>query len=511
MVKPVFRSLSGNLPENEQLNNTLHCPILMNMAISLLRKLRFGKKIEIKEQDRVTLPVILGIKPPVYLGVLYGIAVLMVLFLIFVNPGLSKPGSIGIFTSEPQGAAVRIDDVTLGYTPCKIFIPKGKHTLEFVLPGFTGDKQEVEVTGRLFASLFFPSKISVTGNLVCQDPVGALAGSALEYMYWAASGEPTEGFQNPLSLSEGIYRVGPLAKNSVTREAMQGILDNSGISPSSLTVLHSLRYMVSRIAKSHGSSYWLAEILPGKAADTLMQSAWSKQTTGFPGSANSAVDISLRLPASLNLEGMYFILINPGYLEKYGQREIIAPMLVARFPVSREAWDIFTAENTEWEAINRENLVKRGLAGEEYLYTVETPGYPEPAVPGISWHAAKAYCAWLNTKLPAALPGWEIRLPSEVEWEYAVRQTELDTGLLWEWCDDPYAPLDFFPVHEETLAVFEKAALPSKSYSIERLLRGGSWINPSGSTGIESRGSLPPETSSPFVGFRPVIVPKQGY
>jgi formylglycine-generating enzyme required for sulfatase activity len=57
--------------------------------------------------------------------------------------------------------------------------------------------------------------------------------------------------------------------------------------------------------------------------------------------------------------------------------------------------------------------------------------------------------------------------------------------------------------------LFEKAAMVSGSPPYERAVRGGSWVNPPGSTSIESRGSLPPETSSPFVGFRPVIVPKR--
>ena len=504
------------------------------MAISLFRKLPFIKKTEIKDQDRVTLPVILGIKPPVYLGILYGAAFLIVFFLVLVNPGLSKPGSIVIFTSEPQGAAVRVDDITLGFTPCRIFIPKGKHSIEFVLPGFSGVKQELEVKSRIFASLFFPQKIPITGTLVSRDPVAALAGSAVEYMYWASTGEPTEGFQNPLILSEGIYRVGPAAKNSTIKNAMQGILDNSlryavtkaslrdllraqflldnsGLSPSPLTALSSLRHMVSKIENGPGSSEWLSEILPRIAADKLIQTAWASQAAGFSNTANSTLEISLRLPASLNLEGINFILVNPGYLEKYGRREIIPPMLIARFPVSREAWDIFTAENKEWAEINRESLIQRRLAGEDYLYPVESPAYPEPAAPGISWYAAVAYCVWLNTRLPPSLAGWEIRLPSEAEWEYAARQVELNTGLLWEWCDEPYAPLDFFPADIETLTVIEKAVLPSESYSVDRLLRGGSWINPPDSTGIKSRGALPPETSSPFAGFRPVIVPKQGY
>ena len=514
------------------------------MVNSLLQKIRFWKKIEIKDQDKVTLPVILGVKPPAYLPVLYGLALLLVLFLLFIYPGISKPGAIGIFISEPEGAAVRIDDITLGYTPCRVFIPQGKHNIEFVLPGFISDIQELDVKGRILASLFFPSKIDIAGNLICPDPVETLAHSALEYMYWNAAGEPTERFQNPMNLSEGLYRVGPAAKDPAIRKAMQGILnyslrhavtrasvrdilraqfflDNHGLSPSSLTVVSSLKKIISAIGNNGASAIWLSEILSGEAASEFSQSKWFTKNLVFQSTFQNTFqstfqttiedfDFPVQIPASLDLEGISFTSVGSGYLEKNGKVELMPPVLVARFLVSQEAWDLFTQEKSEWAAINRDSLIARGLVGDDYLISLDSPAYPDQAVSGISWYAAKAYCTWLSTKLTPFLSGWEIRLPSEYEWEYVVRKTGLDTGLLWEWCADPFAPLDFFPTNEETLVIFEKATLFSEDYSLERLLRGGSWISNPGTTDIESRGSLPPDTSSPFVGFRPVIVPKRG-
>ena len=495
------------------------------------RKIRFFKKIEIKDQDRVSLPVILGIKPPVYLAVLYGLAVLFVLFLVLVYPGISNPGVIGIFISEPQGAAVRIDDITLGYTPCRIFIPQGKHSIEFVLPGFTADMQVLEAKGSVFGSLFFPSKINITGNLICQDPVGTLANSALEYMYWAAAGEPTERFQNPMNLSEGLYRVGPAAKDPATRKSMQGILDNSlrhavtrasvrdilraqflldnnGLSPSPVTVVPSLQRIVTAMWNNGASAIWLSEILPTEIAGKFILPDQFIGSSDFQGSTGD-FDFPVQIPSSLNLEAVSFISVSTGYLEKFGRKEILPPILIARFLVSQEAWELFTREKSEWAVTNRSNLIANGLVGEDYLVQPDNPAFPKDAVSGISWYAANAYCNWLNTKLPSFLSGWEIRLPSEMEWEYAARRAEIDTGLLWEWCGDPFAPLDFFPVNDETLAIFERAALFSANYPLDRLLRGGSWINNIYSADMESRGSLPPDTSSPFVGFRPVIVPKR--
>ena len=533
-------------PAALELHKMRRASILNYMADSSFPKLRFWKKITIKEEDRVTLPSILGIKPPHYLAVLYGAALLFVLFLVLVYPGLSKPGAAGICNSEPQGAAVRVDNVTLGYTPCVIFIPQGQHTVEFVLPGFETDKQELKVRGRIFASLFFPSRINVSGKLFSLDPAGAFALAALDYMYWSAAGDPTEAYQIPMRLSEGAYRTAPAAKDPSIKILMQGIVDaslrhavsraaardllrahfllnNNGLSPSPLAVISGIQHG-SVILGNNSSSSWLADILSAEAAGKITQSLWYKSTnTGRQNSSVGSHDNStmaddsaiqgfagnFRFPGALNLEGVVFTAVEPGFLEKHGRRIIMPPMLVARYPVSKESWDIFTREIPEWDVTNRDILISRGIAGEDYLNPVIHPAYPEPAAPGISWYAAEAFCAWLNARLPPSLEGWEARLPGELEWEYAAQKTEINAGLLWEWCYEPYAALDFFPAPEEALKQLEKASALS-DYALERVLRGGSWINPPGSTGMESRGSLPPETSSPFAGFRPVIVPKQG-
>jgi formylglycine-generating enzyme required for sulfatase activity len=72
-------------------------------------------------------------------------------------------------------------------------------------------------------------------------------------------------------------------------------------------------------------------------------------------------------------------------------------------------------------------------------------------------------------------------------------------GGLWEWCSDPYVPLNFLSADPEMI---EKIASP------ERSLRGGSWVNNPGLITAETRASLSPDNSSAFVSFRPVIARK---
>jgi formylglycine-generating enzyme required for sulfatase activity len=505
-----------------------------------IRSALFGRKIDIQSEDQVQLKPVLGIHPGIYLSFLYGICILAALFFVLFYPGLKNPGALAVISSEPWGAAVRIDGVTLGAAPCKVFIPRGKHTVEFVLPGFTQDKQEIDVPGRIFASLFMPRRFLLKGNLVSPDPPSALGETAAEYIRWSFTGEPNEAWQIPQVLSEGAYRTGPAARDPAVRETMEAALevslryavtrasardllrakflvDSAGISPSPLALIRSLQDISAHIGDTASAAPWLAALVPGGEA-AVTGSAWYA-ASGEPAGKNAVFsnDLPLRLPAAPVLPGIRFIPVPQGFFERPGYpREIMPPLLAAPVPVSQEAWDAFTAENPQWAAGNRDALTAQGLVQEDYLVPVDNPGYPVPAAPGISWYAAGAYCAWLSTKLPPSMDGWEVRLPTEAEWEYAALSVPVssDSGNgftgssgsgLWEWCADLYAPLDFFPVPAAAPAVLEKTGTAP---GLERTVKGGSWINPPGSVNQGTRGSLPPDTSSPFVGFRPVIAPK---
>jgi formylglycine-generating enzyme required for sulfatase activity len=267
------------------------------------------------------------------------------------------------------------------------------------------------------------------------------------------------------------------------------------------------------LSETEGAAAWLAEILPPESARALENSAWYRETvsaaaalSGKPPASPSPLGASLRLGA-LNFREL------PGGSFVQGAafpRELtIENFYIAMAEIDRETWGSFLRENPQWGRENRETLIRQGLASEGYLEEPAYPPYPSPGVPGISWHAALACCRWLTGQLPPSLNGWEVRLPTEAEWEYAAKLAaalqgaspqiaqELPRNMLgglWEWCADNYAPLNYLPGDGTT---------PSP----ERPLKGGSWINPPGSVGTETRASLRPETSAAFVSFRPVIVP----
>jgi formylglycine-generating enzyme required for sulfatase activity len=177
----------------------------------------------------------------------------------------------------------------------------------------------------------------------------------------------------------------------------------------------------------------------------------------------------------------------------------VPSFFIAEKEVDTATWAAFVAAKPEWNSENLEKLRANGLVSDGYLESSSDPAYPAPSAPGVSWYAATAFCDWLSLSLPASLSGYEVRLPTETEWERSARiapaGVERLTGGLWEWCADAYAPLDFL------------ASPPGTTISSpERSVRGGSWANPTSSVSVDTRASLPGASCSPFVGFRPAIV-----
>lgn len=173
---------------------------------------------------------------------------------------------------------------------------------------------------------------------------------------------------------------------------------------------------------------------------------------------------------------------------------------------------------------------------------------PDRPVEGVSWFDAALYCQNLTVQaaLAGQLPqGYEYRLPTEAEWEYACRAgrstefgvgngdellcadawfsysyhsqsgcnfgfdsvdvgffTPNDWGLfdmhgnVWEWCLDTYAAYPAGPVID-----------PFASGGTNRVLRGGGYADLSFFCRAANRSSSPPASTFASVGFRVVLAP----
>ena len=472
--------------------------------------------------DRVRLKPIMGIRPGVYLAFIYGIILLLILFFILIYPGIRNPGSLLVVKSEPWGAAVLVDGVYMDSAPAEIFVARGRRHIELSLPGFQSTHIERDIGGRLLASSFFPSRVNIHEKLVSNIPYEAFIYEAAEFAAWTFAGEPSASYQIPLSLSEAAYRLGASAASREDIESMEDtlaaaarfavtkaslrdliraktLLDNQGLSPSPISLLGSVQDIISYLNKNPMAALWLTDVLEGDALSSLAASEWYLNSVSFeiqnvPVSRSGGL-IHLgnlnfkRVDGSLPLLGVNF---PPG--------TEVESFFISETLISVTAWEAFLSQQPHWRKDNLKELMAQGLVTDDYLDPVS--GAPAAGVSGISWYAALAFCQWLNEQVQS-LPqfySWELRLPSEEEWEYAARSGVVDYGHFWEWCNNPYAPLSFLSAAPNAI---------TNLGSPERVLRGGSWVNSLGLAGIETRASLPPDFSSPFVSFRPVIAPKR--
>lgn len=169
----------------------------------------------------------------------------------------------------------------------------------------------------------------------------------------------------------------------------------------------------------------------------------------------------------------------------------------------------------------------------------------------VSWNGAQAYCAWLQRmccESPALADcaaarrvrdqGWQVALPSELEWEKAARGGH--AGLVFPWGDEPepqranyadsgigdssvvgcFAPNDhgLFDMvgnlWEWTRSPWQKAygeamlAVEAVAPDGERnklVVRGGSWLFHCGSARCAIRSWLPSDSRNDYLGFRVVL------
>jgi len=472
---------------------------------------------------QVKLKPILGIRPGVYLTILYSFAILLILFILLFAHGIKNPGSMLVVKTEPAGAAIKVDGVYMGVSQSKIFVPKGTRAIEAVMPGFESETQIHEIPSRAFGSRFSPRIYTAEFTLTAKNPSAAFALYAADFAAWTFAGEPTSVWQIPMSLSEGAYRLGnsgeelrgilqAASRFSVTNASLRdlirakALLDNNGNAPSPAALLGSISDMLAFLSQNHGSAEWLSQTLPREISTLIKASNWQKEAP--PAQTRQRADTGAPLPR-ITVEGLTFssVPFSQKVIARSDSAVTSAPLfipfnnnyLISEKPVSNSLFETFLNENPEWR--DQKTDYSDEIANLPF-------GVEGDVVTGVTWYAANAFCKWLSTRLPSSLAGMEVRLPSAAEWKFAAINDEemlnpVNRSGGWEWSADPFAQLSWLiPASEEAIKAVG---------SPERALVGRPLPLTPGQPALTAAFgySLPPDLSSPIVTFRAVIAPKK--
>ncbi len=215
------------------------------------------------------------------------------------------------------------------------------------------------------------------------------------------------------------------------------------------------------------------------------------------------------------------------------QVDVSAPYCLSRYPVTNAQYRAFIADEgyTErwrecwtdrgWEWREKKRITEPGWGRGEF----DLPNHP---VARVSWYEAVAFCEWLTHRLRARAElsvEQSVRLPTEAEWEKAVRG---EGGREYPWGDENITP-EHGNYDEtglgatSTVGCFPRGVSP---YGCEemagnvwewcegdwlsgsgRVLRGGSWGNIAWNCGSACRYRLDPSDRDLNLGFRLLRTP----
>jgi iron(II)-dependent oxidoreductase len=526
----------------------------------------------------VHLKSFLGMRPGLYLSILYSIIVLLLLFFLLFYKGLRDHGTFLRVSTIPAGAAVTVDGQYAGSTPCEVLVRGGERTVTVSRPFFESQNMKERFGGPVFGTLFVRPRRAWELTLKLNDPKGLIKHAIQDF---------ADNPQIPEILVDAV--AAGFAGGEGVQDQLYALLDISKYFITSSMQLPALMTAFSRVASGHhiltpesllgitekivqlneeyqNFAFWVAAILSEESAKKLVKTRWYQDFTNryaamYKEQLNflKAREGPPSLPA-YRFSGLTFHGIPSGVLLQGSTDEKnlavhlphavkIQGFLMSETEVPNRIFRAFVQAVPQWRKNNLQELTDLGLAAANYLETWTGEDYPassdDAPVTGVSWYAAQAFCRWFNSQIPGFLSGYEARLPSESEWEWAARggivgaayplgskpMTEVfyqrgisgprpvgssspngyglrDTsGNVWEWCSDWYSPVVY-------LFTSWKADRNSPDTSgqitdgAEKSVRGGSWANEKELVKLYTRASQPPSWCTPYLGFRIILAKK---
>ncbi|MGM0675223.1 MAG: SUMF1/EgtB/PvdO family nonheme iron enzyme [Spirochaetota bacterium] len=524
------------------------------------------REAEPEHIEPVELKSVFGIPPTTYVPAVLGVVLAVILFFLLVYPGIRNNGSVVRVETVPEGASVEVDGTRVGHTPLEVFVERGTSTVTLRRPFFEEQELTLDVPGRLFGSLFFPKRMDVESELEVSDPEALTQQAARDFNSWALVGEANAQYQFPPVLSTAVldlsgadadrshtktlldHAVRDVHSEALLKDYLRALAldEGNGGAMTGLQALGALGRIADLIADNPGLAYAVRRALPDGLAQAFETESWYETTTeDYITTALAATEegghevpqtdrVEVAGQTFIEIPGREYVMGMQGGEDGENDGGLVRPHVVEvdRFyimqtEVSRSLFYEFVRDRPEWGPSARSELVESGRATGDYLRDWDDGSdVAESSRPvhNVSYYAAAAFTEWLEERLPSELADFEVRLPREAEWEWATllnasegydavfaeaaMSTPLPVGTshpgklgihdllgnVWEWTSDWYHRGDYLVDGEPH---FEGS---------QRVVRGGSWANERRSVTTTTRGSQPPAWSTPFLGFRPVIV-----
>jgi len=483
---------------------------------------------------QVHLRPLFGIHPKYYLAGIYGIICVAVLFVIFVLPGLTNPGSRVSITSTPPGAAVVWHGKDWGVTPLTAYLPQGTGKLVIQRPGFSSYESDYTSQSSLFFSLFFPRTDRIKVSLKT-DPSDDLEKQVRrEAGRWQLAAPFTDNYQFPLIFTQfhsdadaagwdqsrqtqvlvslqslvvdhqmyldygralGLWALGatPPPDLKSQTELWKPILH---LSPSRIALwVLANQSRTDRDRELTEPSDWLRSQLEA-VRSTLVQTSSTGASprsvtvlgTAYRGVAGRTWNWgSDKTSLSFPNEAPYSLPVAAQTL----------PFYMAEHDVTQGEFYHFVQTTPSWAPAARDQLISSGLASQDYLsdWKDGRPASLQSAVVDVSWYAAQAYVDWLNTS--GHLPhGLKAALPNEAQWEAAALSSKNSTQENWDWTSSAWDPSGGLTE--------DHRPLPFAADSYARAIRGGV-AGLQGDSELHNRAGWPAASSTPKLGFRVIL------
>ncbi|MCK5199225.1 MAG: PEGA domain-containing protein, partial [Spirochaetales bacterium] len=392
------------------------------------------------EKAIVKLKPVFGIKPGIYLTVIYGLILLLALFFILVYPGVKNNGTMVYAETFPAGAAVYVDDIYRGSTPASFFVASGERKIKIEKKYFETITTEDFIDGRVFGTLFFPKKLKISSKLSLINQKEFLKDRFTQLSAYALIEDYYDRYQMPPLISE---TVGEYLSGSGNKQLLYGFLYSMRVNLGSpemvLDYVKSIDLAGNSDSKKDNSQNDFSIIFDYFADENNMEGLLLGIVKAYPLYKYKREDIIESLGEiegvksilnNLNVEysdietaaipavngktvvinnskflgfssGTYLtghslqknnqILSNNDILTSFPHEETVTEFYILEKEVTRKDYALFLDENPGWKVENINNLIEDNLVTKDYLNLQDFNDKGKP-VSNISWYAAAAYC-----------------------------------------------------------------------------------------------------------------------